>query len=157
MYVEHVSTGRRDSSAGSTKQTSEALLVSDGRLRAAVWGLNQTSFVSPPPLLAEHRRGGSGRFVVLCKAGVPSLLPVFVRPSEASTCLISGSRPEISSLCELESLVGRTRQKHPIILLFALAALSVGGSEQKQVCVPSPSRGLWRPERDVDDLVCSQK
>lgn len=118
MYVEHVSTGRRDSPA------SEAPLVSDGRLCGAVWGLNQTSFVSPPPLLAEHRRGGSGRFVVLCKAGVPSLLPVFVRPSEASTCLISGSRPEISSLCELESLVDRTRQKHPIILLFALAALS---------------------------------
>lgn len=36
----------------------------------------------PPPLLAEHLRGGSGRFVLLCKAGVRR------RPISAS-CLCS--------------------------------------------------------------------
>lgn len=56
----------------------------DGRLRGAVWGLNHTSFVSLllSVLLAEHLRGGSGRFVVLCKAGV------WRRPISAS-CLCS--------------------------------------------------------------------
>lgn len=73
----------------------------DGRLRGAAWGLNQTSFVSlllllSWPSISVAVQAGSWSYVRPASGGVPSLLPVFVRPSEASTCLISGSRPEIS-------------------------------------------------------------
>lgn len=64
------------------KQTSEAPLVSDGRSCVGFKADELCLSPPPPPLLAEHLHGGSGRFVLLCKAGVRR------RPISAS-CLCS--------------------------------------------------------------------
>lgn len=64
------------------KQTSEAPLVSDGWSCVELKADELCLSPPPPPLLAEHLHGGSGRFVLLCKAGVRR------RPISAS-CLCS--------------------------------------------------------------------